>query len=207
MLTATHTRMCNCCYQATVVVCSSSSNTVKCLARVMVGSAAGSLFPKQKLLLFTSSEHTSSLQRQPCHLLQIRRGRAQGNGHRASAHSSSSSTTGVVVDDRMVRWVPYKHANGMAIYYRQTPADEGISQVGSCMVSMVLALVLALVPQLEIAALWGRNSWLAVVKRLLPPLYFCPRFPRYNLYTHTRTLCHPAGVWRVHAEHHCPGQP
>jgi hypothetical protein len=30
----------------------------------------------------------------------------------------------------MVRWVPYKHANGMAIYYRQTPADEGMSQVG-----------------------------------------------------------------------------
>lgn len=55
------------------------------------------------------------------------RGSAQG-GRSVSGHSSSS-TTGVVVDDRMVRWVPYKHANGMAIYYRQTPADEGISQV------------------------------------------------------------------------------
>lgn len=54
------------------------------------------------------------------------RGSAQG-GRSVSGHSSSS-TTGVVVDDRMVRWVPYKHANGMAIYYRQTPADEGISQ-------------------------------------------------------------------------------
>lgn len=35
----------------------------------------------------------------------------------------------MVVDERMVRWVPYKHANGMAVYFRQTPADEGISQV------------------------------------------------------------------------------
>jgi hypothetical protein len=38
----------------------------------------------------------------------------------------------VVVDERMVRWVPYKHANGMAVYFRQTPADEGISQVCAC---------------------------------------------------------------------------
>lgn len=30
----------------------------------------------------------------------------------------------------MVRWVPYKHANGMAIYYRQTPQEEGMPQVG-----------------------------------------------------------------------------
>uniref|UniRef100_A0A383WFV0 Protein ENHANCED DISEASE RESISTANCE 2 C-terminal domain-containing protein n=1 Tax=Tetradesmus obliquus TaxID=3088 RepID=A0A383WFV0_TETOB len=39
--------------------------------------------------------------------------------------SSSANNTGVVVDECMVRWVPYKHANGMAIYYRQTPQEEG----------------------------------------------------------------------------------
>jgi hypothetical protein len=38
---------------------------------------------------------------------------------------SSGANTGVVVDECMVRWVPYKHANGMAIYYRQTPQEEG----------------------------------------------------------------------------------
>jgi hypothetical protein len=53
-----------------------------------------------------------------------------GPGGRPGSGQSSSSATGLVVDERMVRWVPYKHANGMAIYYRQTPADEGISQVG-----------------------------------------------------------------------------
>lgn len=42
------------------------------------------------------------------------------------------SSTGVVVDECMMRWVPYKHANGMAIYYRQTPQEEGrgMPQVG-----------------------------------------------------------------------------
>jgi hypothetical protein len=48
-----------------------------------------------------------------------RRQQQQGNG------SSSANNTGVVVDECMVRWVPYKHANGMAIYYRQTPQEEG----------------------------------------------------------------------------------
>jgi hypothetical protein len=39
----------------------------------------------------------------------------------------------------MVRWVPYKHANGMAIYYRQTPAEEGITTVraADCSVGLV----------------------------------------------------------------------
>jgi hypothetical protein len=59
-----------------------------------------------------------------CHVL---RGRSPGG--RSTGGHSSTSATGVVVDERMVRWVPYKHANGMAIYYRQTPAEEGISQV------------------------------------------------------------------------------
>lgn len=48
--------------------------------------------------------------------------------HSAAALQGSSSNganTGVVVDECMVRWVPYKHANGMAIYYRQTPQEEG----------------------------------------------------------------------------------
>lgn len=58
----------------------------------------------------------------------VRPRRRSRGGNSTGGHSSS---TGVVVDDRMVRWVPYKHANGMAIYYRQTPAEEGITQVGA----------------------------------------------------------------------------
>lgn len=44
---------------------------------------------------------------------------------RRSGRQQPHSTTGVVVDECMMRWVPYKHANGMAIYYRQTPQEEG----------------------------------------------------------------------------------
>jgi hypothetical protein len=49
--------------------------------------------------------------------------------------SSGGGPRGVVVDERMVRWVPYKHANGMAIYYRQTPAEEGMPQVSAAATS------------------------------------------------------------------------
>lgn len=70
----------------------------------------------------------STSQRRVLVSVPVRRRRRSRGGNSTGGHSSS---TGVVVDDRMVRWVPYKHANGMAIYYRQTPAEEGITQVGA----------------------------------------------------------------------------
>lgn len=68
---------------------------------------------------------------------------AEQIGARRRSEHHQHSSTGVVVDECMMRWVPYKHANGMSIYYRQTPQEEGrgMPQVGGLTAAAVKALL------------------------------------------------------------------
>jgi hypothetical protein len=78
------------------------------------GSAAAAGTAEAAALAASARAHASSYS-----------GSASGRQQQQKGSGSSGANTGVVVDECMVRWVPYKHANGMAIYYRQTPQEEG----------------------------------------------------------------------------------
>eukprot|EP00882_Tetradesmus_deserticola_P021375 GHRQ01023144.1.p1 GENE.GHRQ01023144.1~~GHRQ01023144.1.p1 ORF type:complete len:411 (+),score=114.74 GHRQ01023144.1:652-1884(+) len=78
------------------------------------GSAAAAGTAEAAALAASARAHASSVS-----------GSMFGRRQQQKGGGSSSANTGIVVDECMVRWVPYKHANGMAIYYRQTPQEEG----------------------------------------------------------------------------------
>ncbi len=164
-----------------------------------------------------------------------------------AAHAAArrkASGTGVVVDESMMRWVPYKHANGMAIYYRQTPQEEGRGMPQGCLLQCnnasagwladwlasylacfqtphsphlttyidfaALCLthaqrLLPLVPGAFIGAplacgiIWGVMS--------TPPALTPHSINRPTPITITTTIVVLPGIWRVHAQHICAGQP
>ncbi|GBF92229.1 hypothetical protein Rsub_05311 [Raphidocelis subcapitata] len=85
--------------------------------------------------------------------------RGGGGGANGGANGSGASGGGVVVDEGSVRWVPYKHSNGMAVYYRHAPRGErvmGAAQKASG--EYMLSVAVAASPERCVAALQSRRG-------------------------------------------------
>jgi hypothetical protein len=171
------------------------------------GSAAAAGTADPAALAASARAHASSIS-----------GSASGRWQQQKGGVCSGANTGVVVDECMVRWVPYKHANGMAIYYRQTPQEEGRGMPQVRLIPVVVAVAAACeasVLQQQVPPVASVSAGRAAVTRQLHRQWVHPSVAFQLPVAHSgayllsilmlRACVDAAGFCGVHAEHSSAG--